>query len=86
MVVERVPCIDISELYRSFGLIRGSAPVSVENSGSVAAKQRDLVRSLAPLLQRNDSKGTTSRSIPVDRDVLWVDLFAIVSVGALVIV
>lgn len=38
MVVERVFCIDISELYWLFGLICGSVLVSVENSGSVVVK------------------------------------------------
>ena len=61
-------------------------PVGVENGSSVSAKERDLIGSLAPLLQGNDSKGTAARSIPIDRDVLRVDLFAAVSAGASVIV
>lgn len=73
-------------LIRSSASIVASAPVSIEYCSSVSTKQRDLVGSFAPLLQRDHSKGTTTRSIPVNGDVFRVDLFAIVSVGALVIV
>lgn len=51
-----------------------SSPVSVEHGRSVAAKQRDLVRSLALLVQRDDCKGAASRRLPIDRQVLGVGL------------
>lgn len=65
-IVEGVPVEYVSGSCRSIGEGGRGVPVSVEDGGSVSAKQRDLVRSLAPLLQRNHSKGATTGSIPID--------------------
>lgn len=50
-------------------------PVGVQHRCGVSAEERYLVWQLALLIQRNDSKGTTTRSIPIDRQILGVDLY-----------
>lgn len=40
----------------------------------MAPKQRDLVRDLAPLVERDDGKGATAAGLPVDREVFGIDL------------
>lgn len=38
------------------------------------SEQRHRIRQLAPLIQGNDSEGATTRRIPIDRQILGVDL------------
>ena len=56
-----------------------SVPVGVEDGGGVATEQRDLVGELAPLLKGNDGEGAAARSVPIDRQVIGVDLFSSVN-------
>ena len=50
------------------------APVGVQHRGSVASEERYLVGQLAALVHGNDSKCTATARLPIDRDVLGVDL------------
>ena len=49
-------------------------PVGVEDGCGVAAEERDLVRELAALLERDDCKCAATASLPVDRKELGVGL------------
>ena len=40
----------------------------------MAAEQRDLVRQLAALIERDDGKGAAAGRVPVDREVVGVGL------------
>lgn len=42
----------------------------------MASKQRDDIRDLSPLLQRDDCKGASSASFPIDGEELRVGLWA----------
>ena len=50
------------------------APVGVQHGGRVASEQRYLVGELAALVHGNDGKCATTARLPIDRDVLGVDL------------
>ena len=58
----------------SQGGVRFAVPVGIEHGGSVTSKQRDLVGKLAPLVQGNDGECAAARGVPIDRQVLGVDL------------
>lgn len=49
-------------------------PVSVQNSSRMPPEQRNLIGQLALLVQGNHSKGTTAGRIPIDRQILGVNL------------
>lgn len=49
-------------------------PVGVEDGGSVAAEERELVGRSAALIDGDDGKGATAAGFPVDRDVFGVGL------------
>lgn len=49
-------------------------PVGVQNSGSVAPEQRDLLGQLPPLLERDHGERAAAARLPVDGEVLGVDL------------
>ena len=49
-------------------------PVGVEDGGSVAAEERELVGRPAALINGDDGKGATAAGFPVDRDVFGVGL------------
>lgn len=42
----------------------------------MALEQRDLVRELPPLLERDDGERAAAARLPVDGEVLWVDLYS----------
>lgn len=63
----------ISQIQR---LLLQHPPVSVQHSRSVPAEEGDLVWQLSSLIERNDSKSTTTSSFPVDSQVFGVDLIA----------
>lgn len=50
------------------------SPVSVKHRRRVSSEERDLLWQAALLIQRNDSKGTTSARLPVYSEVFRVDL------------
>jgi hypothetical protein len=49
-------------------------PVGVQDSSCVSPEQRNLIRELAPFVQGNDGKGTTAGRIPIDRQIVGIDL------------
>lgn len=51
------------------------APVCIENDSSVTTEKGDTVRQFASLFNGNDCKSTATRGIPVDGDVLGIDLY-----------
>ena len=53
---------------------REAVPVGVENGGSVASEQGDQVGQLALLVEGNDGKGATTARVPIDGEVLGIDL------------
>ena len=75
-VVKRVPTQTSTVL--SFVAAKGSgardAPVGVEHGGSVASEQRYLVGELSALVQGNDSECAAAAGLPIDGEVLGVDL------------
>ena len=58
----------------SQGGVRFAVPIGIEHGGSVTSKQRDLVGKLAPLVQGNDGECAAARGVPIDRQILGVDL------------
>jgi hypothetical protein len=83
-IVERVPPAVVSipgvqrqRLQRIKGVgASPPIPVGVEHGGSVAPEQGHLVRQLASLIQGDDGKGAAAGRVPIDRQILRVDLFA----------
>lgn len=49
-------------------------PISIQNSRSMATEQRHLIRQLSSLAQGNNRKGTSTRGIPIDREIFGVGL------------
>lgn len=49
-------------------------PVGVEDGSRVAAEERYLVGHLALLVERYDGEGAAAAGLPIDRQVLGVDL------------
>ena len=78
-IVERVPPRMLAARVHVSCESAGCVPVGVENGGSVAAKQRDLVGELPSFFQGDDGECATARRIPIDRDVLGIDLPSCVS-------
>lgn len=54
----------------------GAEPVGIEDSGGMAAKQRDHIRKLSLLIERNDGEGAAAAGLPIDREVLGVCLIS----------
>lgn len=50
-------------------------PVGVEDSGSVATEQRDALWELSGFVEGDDSKGTTTAGLPIEREVFGVNLY-----------
>ena len=76
-IIERVPTLGSTALSCISGERSGrarDAPVGVQHGGSVASEQRYLVGELAALVHGNDSECATTARLPIDRDVLGVDL------------
>lgn len=53
---------------------RAHKPVGVEHASGVAAEQRDALRQPAGLVQGDDGKGAAAAGLPVDGEIVWVDL------------
>jgi hypothetical protein len=51
-----------------------SLPVGVENDRRVTTEQREFVRQLATLLQRKNGKSASTARLPIDCQVLRIDL------------
>jgi hypothetical protein len=49
-------------------------PVGIEDGSGMAAEERYLVRDFALLVERNDREGSSAAGLPIDREVLGVDL------------
>ena len=52
-----------------------NVPVGVQDSRRVAPKQRNHVRELPPLLERDDGERATTARLPVNGEILRVDLY-----------
>ena len=55
------------------GVVEG-APVGVEDGGRVPTEQGHDIGEFSTLIDRNDSKGAATASLPIDREVLGVGL------------
>lgn len=51
-----------------------SLPVGVEHDCGVTAKQRDALRELATLFERDDGESTAATGFPINRKVFRVNL------------
>lgn len=52
-----------------------NVPVGVQNSSGMAPEQRNQVGQLPPLLEREDSKRAAAAGLPIDGEVLGIDLY-----------
>ena len=52
----------------------GGAPVGIEDGSRVATEQGHDIGQLSTLIDGDDSKGTTTAGLPIDRQVLGVGL------------
>lgn len=55
-------------------LLSINVPIGVQDSSSMSPKQWDQVRQLPPLPERDDSERAAAAGLPVDGEVLGVDL------------
>jgi hypothetical protein len=73
-VVEGVPVNGRQGGVRLESEVGLGAPVGVEDGSRVATEQGQDVGELSTLIDRNDSKGTATAGLPIDREVLGVGL------------